>query len=323
MATVTETPKAPAEADNFAEYKAIRKGGTASSTVPEQTQPEEHEAPEAPESKSDKTAPAATGPATLQEPKAEKPRRDKTAEARIAELTANEARLRHELEEARKPQAQPVVTAQPAPQPEAPKPADDPRPKRKDFMETVAKQYPTETYEELNDRFDLHLEDWQKRQNVKATAEREQQQQLISLNQKVLAAEAKRPDFKSKLAAADAQGRTLANGVARFALENYPNWDDVLYHLAEEPAELRRIAELPHGQQIGEIAYLAVTLAKQNLTPEPPTTPGTVAPRPIIVGRTPAPPRVLNGTSPAPPPDPSQANSREEYRRARQASRPN
>lgn len=325
MATVSETPKAPADADSFAQYKAIRRGETVPATVPQQSQPKEQDETEVPASKSDETAPADTGAATVQEPKAPKePRRDKKAEDRISELMAEQAKLRRELEEARKPQVQPVAaTPQPATQQEPARTTEDPRPKRRDFMESAAKQHPDETYEDLADRFDLHLAEWQQRQDVRARLSRERQQQQISLDQKALVAEYKRPDFKSKLAAADAQGKTLAAGMARFVLENYSNWDDVLYHLAENLPELHRIADLPAGQQMGELAYLAVSLAKESKPQSQPqaSTPAPAAPRPIIVGRTPAPPRVLSGTEPAPPPDPSQATSREEYRRARQASR--
>lgn len=103
-------------------------------------------------------------------------------------------------------------------------------------------------------------------------------------------------------------GVALAQGVIPF-LAQYDNWVDVLVHLHENPAEYRRIFAMPAQQQLGEVVFLARTLAATPAKDD--EQPPLEKPKPSAppTSRIPAPMRVVGGTEAATPKTTAEAGS--------------
>lgn len=311
---VIESPlKTAADAETFAEHKAIRGGEKVPATVepPEKPKVEKQEPSEPPEKKPAGESAAASEAAKedAQEPgkqEPEKPKRDRSAEGRISELTAARKRAEDEAADLRRKLAElqaPKPAAEP-PKPAAPQTSSDDAPNVDDYDGSKGKTY--EDYLIAKARYQF-------RQEQQAT-ERERQQQAIqdTANRKVAQGREKYADFEPVVTAASGH---ITPYMKQFFMES-DSGPDVLYELAKNPGELVRIAALPAARQFVELGKIESRISQPSET-MPPRPEPTVLP----VSKAPPPPRPVGGTEAPAPPSLADARDFSEHKRLRLAKR--
>lgn len=330
---VTEPVAPAAPPETYREFKAQKAARAAGSTAP----PADKQAPAVEQSGT--AGASATPPQETQEKKP----RAKNAEDRAAELRAagrykeaeaieakateerefqqwkagkaDRDREAEELRQLRASRNAPAVAAPPpaAPAPAAASPAVDPtepdleeyigRPENKDLSVTKVTQKWQRDWYSWNE---------QKRQAETAAA---------NLNKTVAereeAARQKYPDYDQFM-----KGQNFVDTIHRLhrdaivaAATELPNGTEVLYRLAKDPAEVRRIAGLSSVSQVIELGVMSRAIAAEGT--KPPEKPATPPP----VSRTPPPVRTLSGIAPSEAPEaPGTPKSYREYK-ARKAAR--
>lgn len=303
--TVQEPAKTAAEAESFAEYKALRKAETEPPAEPK-PEPKKEEPPVEPPKEETPSEPAKAGESAedteTSDKQEHKPRRDRTAEGRIAELTAarhkaeeEAADLRKQLELARAPRPA-ERTAEPTKA--APATEADPKPKLRDFLDK-----PDVSYEDAQEQWEEAVAGWRDR---KRQAEQQKQEVVRTLTQRVNAARQEMPDFDSVAA-----NLSLTPTMQDFAREE-ENGMKVIYHLGKNPEVYHNILGLSPVRQAAALALLGASLNPPASAPAKPSPP---------VSRAPAPPRIVSGTESSAPRDLSEVTDFAEYKRLRKGQR--
>lgn len=240
----------------------------------------------------------------------EKGKRDRSAEGRASELSAQgryeeaqkileakDKKRDQEFAELRK-KLEATQVAKPVVEPEAPKPVSQPsgEPKLKDFL--AKPENKGKDYEDV-------VEDWVDARDSwregKRTAAAETGKRVASFNEKIEAARAAHADYDAVTSGENFQ-RTLvklAPQAVAAAAHEMPHGVEVLYQLASDPDECRRIAGLSPTSQIIELGVMSRDLvraakASPDVTPEKPKPPAPVS-------KTPPPVRSLGGIAPPVP----------------------
>lgn len=288
------------DAADYSEFKSLKHAADPS-TVKPTTADEPVRTPSAPRAaKPEGESAAASEAAVTQEKPGEEtpPRSD--AETRIRKLNAENARLKAELEarQAPQPAAQTAAKVEPPAQPAAKPAEDDPKPTRKEALVKLAQQFPTETYEELLDRYDGIASEWQQRQETRKANEKQQKDQAEVWNRAVAEVRTEKPDLDEKVG--NNPNLLMRPGAWRFAAAMGAQGLRALYAIGADPNECARIANMAsENEQIAAVAMHYHNLSQH--TPEKPQP--TV--RPVLVSRAPAPPRRLDGTAPSEPKEPT------------------
>lgn len=267
----------------------------------------------------------------------EKPRpRAKTAEERAAELRANgrikeaeeieakaaeqkefeqwkagKADRDREAEELRRLRTQASAAA--APPPPAPEtkaaPVSADKPKLKDFVENPANA--GKQYHEVVEEWEEAVASWRDNQR-EAKAKTEATNKTVAEKEK--AAREAHADYESVMTGqnfVDTIHRLHRDAVVAASLE-LPNGVEVLYRLAKDPAECRRIAGLSPYSQVIEIGVMSRAIAAPPEKPKP---------QPVPISKTPPPARNLGGIMPSETVDTTKPPSSLAEHRARKAAR--
>lgn len=302
MADGIVAPRPTANATSLAEFKAAKAAPPAPATDPTPT----------PASSEPSGESAAASEAPTQESQEKQGKRDRSAEGRASELAAQgryeEARKileakdkkrDDEIAELRRKLDAPPQAAKPAAEPEAPKPASTPsdKPKLKDYL--AKPENKDREYEDVVEDWEDACATWR---DGKRKAEAETGKLNASFNEKVESTRQKHADYDEKTSGENFQ-RTLLKlspQAVAVAAHELPHGVEVLYQLASDPDECRRIAGLSHTSQIIEMGVMSralVAAATEAVTPASPEKPKQAAP----VSRTPPPARSLGGIAPATP----------------------
>lgn len=310
--SAAEEPKTTATSESFEEFKAVKRAPSSQDVKPAQPS-EPIETPSVPKADKPEGESARASEAPIQEDSGKKQRSN--SESRIRELLAERDEWKRKAESAA-PAPIPVAPKPEEPRPvEPPKPAaEDPRPRREQYLKDAYQKYPNETYEQLLDRFDDHLGEWQERQS-----ERKEQEKIATESRKTWQtlfneARAKNPDFDAKVL----HNAPFMEGMTREAksfLDNLKGTGlEIAYRVGSDPALTAKIAAMPWAEQVSELADIRKSL--QNPTEKPQPTQQQI--RPVLVSRAPAPPRVLGGVAPA---DSTAPSNMDEFRAAKRAGR--
>lgn len=303
----------PSSLSEFRAAKAAKATGTATPPVDKPAQ-----AVEKSETAGESAAPKQESQEKVPEPKP----RAKTAEERAAELRAagrtkeadkiladaaekqeyeqwkagkaDREREAEELRQLRARQASAAVPPAPAPAvPAAPSPAavsDEP-----ELEEYMAKP------ENKDLTFAKVQQKWFKDWNVWNEAKREAKSKAEATNKTVAekeeAARKAHPDYDQVMKGqnfVDTIHQLHRDAVMAAALE-MGNGTEVLYRLAKDHAECRRIAGLSQWSQVIELGVMSRAIAAESEQQKPPEQPKA----PVPISRTPPPPRSLSGIAPA------------------------
>lgn len=240
-----------------------------------------------------------------QEQKKQQPKRKHDAESRISDLTRDNADLKRQLEDLRKNREAPSQATQPVPEAKkAPEPAK--LPKLAEYVRDQAKLRPSATQEDLIEEFyDLKFAERDRLREERATKEKQEAESRAASERwsKTLDdARKKYPDIDP----GDVFGRTndpnsgiiLHPQVFKPLQDSFPNWVDVLYHLADSQEDYARVKAIANPQlQFLEVGMIARQLAN------PPKSAESVQEQPQKVrpiSRVPAPQKhTLGGGMPA------------------------
>lgn len=297
--TIVATPLA--DAGSFAAHRAMREGkGTAT-----------------PEPKKDAPAPAETAQpdTSVQEsPEEKQQKKDRSFHGRISELTsardtekARADRLEEELRQSRTRKPDPTPA-----KPEGEAKAEE-KPKLKDF---VANAKEGEQYDDVVERWADAVDDWKEK---KRNAERQQSEQTshqAKVKEKALtkmeAARAKYADY-DQVTAGDLKAGTgliLSNPMINYFLDE-EDGVDVVYELAKQPEEYKRIKGLPEERQHAALGRFAAKLSSETKVPD--------KPKPVPVSKVPEPPAKVGGAEESAPKSAAEARNMAEYKRMRAA----
>jgi hypothetical protein len=323
METVVEQIKTTSDAENFADFKALRnappvetKAAPVEKKEPVEATPKQ-EKTSPPEPEKGKTAEPAGDSENKDAQDKDKPKRDRTAEGRIAELNARAKaaeeerdRLRRELEthRATKP---PAETKPPVTAPPAAAETDKPKPKLADYL---AKH---ETYEAAQEAWEEDVATWRDNKRQRETAKGEEQRRVSAAQEnvrgKIVEARKKYADF-DEVTAGDAKAETgliLTPPMIQFVVES-PLGADVVYHLGKHPEEYARIKALSPTRIAAELGWIERELSAPPSPEKPKTTP---------VSQAPPPPRTVGGTEPPAQGTTAEARNMSEFKRLRQGGR--
>jgi hypothetical protein len=293
------------DAADFEEYKSLKNAPSPTDVKPAPAS--EPKTPSVPPAKPAGESAAAPEAAVTQDPEGTPPPRT-DAERRIRQLAADKKRLEAELEELRKPK--PAAAAPPAtveqPKPAAEQPAtEDPKPTRKETIARLAQEHPTESYEQLLDRFDDLKGEWDQRQKTRETQERQRKDQAEVWQRTLSQVRSEVPDFDAKVFQNPAL--LMRPEAWRFAAAMGANGLRAIHEIGSDLAECARIAALEGHEQIQAVAIHCNSLTSQKGPEQPQPAPV----RPVLVSRAPAPPRSLGGISPG---EPTAPTNYDEYR---------
>lgn len=206
---------------------------------------------------------------------------------------ADREREAEELRQLRARQASAAAPPAPAPvAPAAPSPAaESDKPKLKDYL----------TKPENKDvPYDEVVEQWEDAVSTWREAKREAKSKAESTHKTVAereeAARKAHPDYDQVMKGqnfVDTIHQLHRDAVVAAALE-LPNGTEVLYRLAKDPTECRRIAGLSQWSQVIELGVMSRAIAAESEQQKPPEQPK----QPVPISRTPPPPRSLSGIAP-------------------------
>jgi len=289
----TETVAPPlSEADSFTAFKEQKRAASSTDVKPATAEAPKIETPSVPKAEKPESESATASEAVVSQEKQKEdpPRTD--AERRIRQLNAEKTRLEAEVAEYKRMQeerAAAKVVDPTSPKPaEQPKPAaEDPKPRRKETLGALALQFPSETYEELLDRYDDKVAEWSDRQEQRKAAEKQQAERKEAITKAVNEVLAESPDLEQKL-----RQVWVRQSALQFAYNLGANGLRALYRIGSDAAEAKRIAEMATDHE--QIAAIVLHSQSSAAEPEKPQTPSV---RPIFVSKAPKPVRSLSGVS--------------------------